>query len=361
MIKLFGQTDKVYTSNGDVVLNPLKAVVRKEDNGDYYLSLELPLEHEEYITEGRIVVANTPQGDQAFRIGNVTKTRKKITTKCWHVFYDTKKYYFVPSFYNSSVKCSVVLPDINANHVYPTPDFTVSSDITQGNKAVNLQSISYYDAIMKLVDIYGGHLVRDNFTFAINGSIGQDRGVVIRYGSNMKDISKAENWDDVCTKVYAFGKENTYRINQSSDPYTYTYPKSVKFPQDNIVRDSYSSRAAYRTALMNDLNSEANAYLASHHDPTITYSLKANIDVVSDIGDTFQVIDEILGVNITTSVLAFDYDCLLEKYTSVDFGNFQKSAKGMGNTLSNVASNQATGIIGGKSLVFNDDNTVSWG
>ena len=36
MIKLFSPTDKTFASNGDVVLQPLKAKVHKEDNGDYY-------------------------------------------------------------------------------------------------------------------------------------------------------------------------------------------------------------------------------------------------------------------------------------------------------------------------------------
>ena len=34
MIKVFGVNDKDFTSNGDAVIQPLKAKVRKEDNGD---------------------------------------------------------------------------------------------------------------------------------------------------------------------------------------------------------------------------------------------------------------------------------------------------------------------------------------
>ena len=33
MIKVFGKTDKTFISNGDAVINPLKAKVHKEDNG----------------------------------------------------------------------------------------------------------------------------------------------------------------------------------------------------------------------------------------------------------------------------------------------------------------------------------------
>lgn len=38
MIKIFSPKDKTFTSNGDVVINPLKAKVHKQDNGDSHLA-----------------------------------------------------------------------------------------------------------------------------------------------------------------------------------------------------------------------------------------------------------------------------------------------------------------------------------
>ena len=85
MIKVFSPTDKSFISNGECVLLPLKANVHKADNDDYYLNLVTGLEYADFMVEGNIVVANTPQGDQAFRISNPVKTASKITTKAWHV------------------------------------------------------------------------------------------------------------------------------------------------------------------------------------------------------------------------------------------------------------------------------------
>ena len=98
MIKLFSQTDTSFSTNGDKIIIPIKAKVHKEDNGDYYLDLETNLDYINDIVQGNIVVANTPQGDQAFRISNVTATRKKITAKCYHVFYDSKNYLIQDSY-----------------------------------------------------------------------------------------------------------------------------------------------------------------------------------------------------------------------------------------------------------------------
>ena len=361
MIRLFGQTDTDFTSNGDAVLDPFKAVVHKEDNGDYYLALELPTKWQSLITEGRIIVANTPQGDQAFRVGNVSITDKKITTKCWHVFYDTKKYYYLNDFTMSAMACVDVLNAMNNTYARPASPFTVASDIVELTKYFSFTDMTYYDGIMNLVREFDGHLVRDNFSFSIMDSIGEDKDIYIRYGVNLKEIQKSENWDDVCTKIHAKGKEGiTYDGDVYLNPYIFTYRKVVTFSQDNIVRSNYNSKAAYLAALDDDLTSKSLKYLHDHTLPEVLYTLKANMEYDVDIGDTIHVIDENLGVDIDVSVLAYDYDCNLERFNSIEIGNARKSARGIGNVLDNVVGNQAIGATGGKSLVFNDDNTVSW-
>lgn len=40
MIKVFNENDKEFSTNGEVILNPTRAVVHKEDNGEFYLDLE---------------------------------------------------------------------------------------------------------------------------------------------------------------------------------------------------------------------------------------------------------------------------------------------------------------------------------
>ena len=77
MIRVFSPNDTVFNSNGDIVINPYKAKVHKEDNGSFYLDLETSLDYIDDLTANRIIVANTPQGEQAFRITNVEQTRKK--------------------------------------------------------------------------------------------------------------------------------------------------------------------------------------------------------------------------------------------------------------------------------------------
>ena len=92
---------------------PLSAIVHKEDNGDFYLDFECDLSYINDIVENNILVANTPQGDQAFRIGNVSKTKYKILTKAKHVFYDSQNYLIADS-YVVDKDCAGAMYHLNA-------------------------------------------------------------------------------------------------------------------------------------------------------------------------------------------------------------------------------------------------------
>lgn len=365
MIRVYGQTDTTFTSNGDVVLRPLKAKVHKEDNGDYYLDLETGLEYMDYIVRGNIVVADMPQGEQPFRIDRVTKTKSRITARCPHVFYDTKNHVIPYSYPNGIIYVSAesVLFGLNRDAV-PSTGFTTSSDI-EGKFTLYYEYPSLYDAIMDIVQQTGGHLVRDGFTIALKASIGQDNGITVRYKKNLKDITCEENWDDVCTKILPIGKDgltldamdpSVSKFIDSDTQYDIPYCKTVKF-EPTIVSSSIPS-------LLIDLREQATAYLASHALPQVSYNLSANLDKITDLGDTISVIDERLGVDVLTHVIGFDYDCILKKYTDVQFGNFSKNLSGyatkVNKSIAQIAQNQRMGILGNKQLIFNSDNTVTW-
>ncbi len=365
MIKVFGQTDTVFTSNGDCVLQPLKAKVHKEDNGEYYLDLETGLEYVDFFSEGRIVVANTPTGDQAFRMTNVQKTKSKVVAKCPHVFYDSKNYLIADS-YVVNKDCADALSHLNAA-TEPTSEFETDSDIETVNSFRCVRK-SLYEAVETVLERWGGHLVRDNFTISIMESVGQDNGIVVQYKKNLIDITSQENWDDVVTKLLPVGKDGTL-LNEvdpsasiyvtSTTQYSIPYTKKVSFDQD-IEESDYDTEAEYKQALVDDLLSQATAYITAHCVPEVNYTLKANLEKVTDIGDTIEVIDDRIGVHLMTNVIAFTYDCIAERYTEVEFGNFTKVLTGLGNKVNQTAELQRQGIIGNKQLIFNTDGTVSW-
>ena len=352
MIKLFDATDKIYTSNGNKIILPTKAKVHKEDNGDFYINVEAPLSYIDDLVPNSIIVANTPQGDQPFRITNVENTRTKIKVKAYHVFYDSENYLIQDS-YVVDKNCNDALDHLN-NSTDNTSPFTTISDIT---KIASYRCVrkSLYEAIQVLLERYGGHLVRDNWTIGIRNSIGQDNGVTIRYGKNLKDIKATYNWDSVCTKLLPVGKDGLL-LNatdptasvylQSTTQYEIPYTKTVSFDQSNIVEDDYKDdqgvldEDAYKQALVNDLAEQGQNYLVTNSVPVVNYTLSANVEKVSDIGDTIQVTDEKLGINILTNIISFEYDCILDKYTQIEFGNFTPTLSGLMNNISSQTQQQ---------------------
>ena len=204
MIKIFSTTDKIFSSNGDVVLQPFKAKVHKEDNGDYYLDLVTDLKYSDYLLTGNIVVANTPQGEQAFRITNPQKTNTKITVKAWHVFYDSKNYLIADS-YVLDKNCNDALDHLNSA-TEPQSEFQTLSDIGVIDSYRCVRE-SLYNAIGVVIERWGGHLVMDNFKIEVRANIGQDNGVTVEYKKNLKEITCEENWDDVVTKLLPVGKD----------------------------------------------------------------------------------------------------------------------------------------------------------
>lgn len=348
MIKLFGIDDDDFSSNGDVVLLPTKAKIHKEDNGAFYLDLETGLEYADYLTENRIIVANTPQGDQAFRISTYTKTKSKVSLKAYHVFYDSKNYVIADS-YVYQQDCNYALDHLNSATDNTSP-FTTLSNITTTNSFRCVRK-SLYEAINTVLDRWGGHLVRDNFTIKIMAIIGADNGVTVRYGKNLKDINAIYNWDNVCTKVMPVGYDGLLLDEQylySTIQYDIPYTKVVSFDQNNINQDDYATEEAYQEALIADLRSQGQNYVNSHCLPQVNYTLKANLEKITDIGDTIQVIDERLGLNILTHLIAYTYDCILEKYTELEFGNFQQK---LSDLMSNITTSTQQMIEENNSII----------
>ena len=203
MIKLFNSTDLTFDSNGDKIINATKAIVHKEDNGDFYLDFEYDLSYINDIVENNILVANTPQGDQAFRIGNVSKTKYKISTKAKHVFYDSQNYLIADS-YVVDKDCAGAMYHLNAA-TEPASPFATFSDITAVGSFRCVRK-SLYEAIKTVQERWSGHFIRDNFSIGLRSEIGSDSDVVVRYRKNIQDITCEENWDDVVTKLLPVGK-----------------------------------------------------------------------------------------------------------------------------------------------------------
>lgn len=341
MIKCFGQADTSFSSNGDIVIQPFKAQVRKIDNNDFYLELECSLDYLEYVVPQNIIVANTPQGEQGFRIFHVSTTRRKITAKCLHLFYDANNYLIADSNVVSK-NCNDALDHLNMATDNTSPFTTLSNVQTINSFRCVRKSLA--EAFNTVLERWGGHLVRDNWNVSIMDSIGQDNGVTIQYKKNLKEITVDYDWSQVVTKLMPVGKDGLLLEDSyvSSDiQYEIPFTKTVSFEQD-INEEDFTDEEAYHQALLDDLRVQAQAYVDANCIPFVNYTLKANMEKITDVGDVVEVIDERLGINIMTHVLSYTYDCILGKYTEIEFGNAMPSLSGLMNTVQNDISTAVT-------------------
>ncbi len=379
MLKVFLPTDTDFTSNGEVGVIPLVATVRKVDNGDYDLDLVTDTTYTDYIKPNNLIIAPTPTGEQPFRIITVENTGSRITAKAKHKYYDTSRYIIADSYVVNNT-CNYALDHLNNATDEETP-FTTLSDVT-GLNSYRCVRKTLNEAINEVLERWGGHLVRDNNDIKILTSIGADNGVTIRYGKNLKNISVKYDWSTVCTKLLPVGKDGFTLDNLyvfADVQYELPYTQTISFQQD-INREDYESDEQYTQALREDLTLQATNYLNVYQYPTINYTLSANLEKITDIGDVIEVIDERLGINVTTRVLSFTYDCILGQYTEVQFGNTVPSLKNLLQTINNnikdnIEENNQTisvtindrlkdsedkilGVLGNSYVIYNGDSII---
>lgn len=346
MIKVFTGTDTNFASNGDKILQPLKAVILKEDNGEYYLDLEVSIKDAEWIANDNIIRADVPAawgGAQNFRVYNPYKKKDRITCRCKHVYYDADRY-LIDDKAVVERTCNEALDYFNSQCTPSTP-FTTFSDVV-GNNSLRIVRKSFLAAISEVVDRWGGHIVRDNYNISIKANIGADNGVVVAYGKNITDITAEEDWSKVVTQLMPVGKDGlllpetyVYGVMTYATPYT----RAVTFTQD--LEKEEGEEEEYNNRLITNLRTQAQAYIDENQYPKITYSVKADISKVTDVGDRVVVKHEPLGITIDKTVISVKWDCIQERFIEVNLGDFaNKLSNLIGSVSQTTSSNILTGI-----------------
>ena len=328
MISVYNSTEKLFDNNGLKILKPQKALIRKEDNGEYSLSVKDNIEYLDFYQEGMIIRTDTPWGKQGFRITNVEVDNNYIILKANHLYFDSKRYVITDS-YVVDKNLNDALDYLNNTCETKTP-FTTISDVETRNSFRCVRK-TLEEAIVTLIERWGGHLVRDNFNIGIRKVIGEDRGVTLEAGKNITKLNSKENWDEVITKILPVGKdgillEEKY-IKTIDNLYELPYTKVISFSQDEIEESSYENKEKFKEALRADLRNKAKKYLEDNKFPKVNYVVEAYLKNISDVGDLIRVKHPKCNVELLTNVIALEYDCILEKYKKIEFGNFKSKLK----------------------------------
>ena len=98
MIKIFDALDKSFSSNGEIVINPLKCIeIKKKSLNGWYIDVEIPIKYIDYIEQDKLCVVKVKSklNPQAFRINNIEKTQRIIKFQAEHVMFDSRKIFIL--------------------------------------------------------------------------------------------------------------------------------------------------------------------------------------------------------------------------------------------------------------------------
>ncbi len=343
MISVYESNEKIFNHNGLKVLHPRKCDVFKEDNGDYYIELEDTIDNIDYYQANMIIKCPTPfpEGKQLFRIINPEIKNNYIYVKAKHVYFDASNYIILDN-YIVDKNCNYALEHLNSNTDKLSPFTTTSNINTLSTYRCVRKSLE--EAINTVIERWGGHLVRNNFNISILDEIGIDRDVQIKYSKNLKELKVNENWDDVVTKLLPVGKDGLLLpekyITLEEQLYDIPFTKVISFEQE-LERDDYSSDDDYTNALIADLRNKANIYLENNKLPKVNYSLSANLNYITDVGDTVYLEHPKIKLALKTNVISVKYDVISQRFKSIEFGNFKSSLKSLIQNVNKVASDAA--------------------
>ncbi|MDN6291455.1 MAG: hypothetical protein L0J35_00095, partial [Tetragenococcus halophilus] len=204
MIKLFNRDETNFEHNETILRNVISTSVEEESNGLYELVLEHPRDEiGNQLTNGKIIKAPTPRGDQLFRIYKPIKNLKTYTIYARHIFYDLLNN-FIESAKPTNADGNAAIQRI-LDRLQFSQRFIGSSDIADYSEAyyVRMNPVqALIGADNSFINVWGGELVRDNFTFRINVRGGFDTGYEIRTGKNLTGVEIELDESGVYTRIY---------------------------------------------------------------------------------------------------------------------------------------------------------------
>ena len=180
--------------------------------------------------------------------------------------------------------------------------------------------------------IYGGEFEWDNYTVRLLNRRGSDKGVTIRYGKNLLDLTQEENIENTVTGIYPIWKSDEAVVELTEK--VIHAPNASKFPYMRTeVHDFTSDFDTMPTE--EELREMARLYIQKEEIgvPEVNLTVKfANLSETQEyagildlqtvnLGDTVTVEFPDLGVSSTQKVTKTEYDFLNERYTSVTIGN----------------------------------------
>lgn len=335
-MRLYEANETEFNHNGlGVLSDAADAEVTEERNGAFELTMQYPsggwLFSE--LKNRRIIYCPAYPGGtpQPFRIYRITKPMGGlVTVYAEHISYDLSGVMLSRFSAGSAAEAFAKLPQYAVGN-NPFTFFTDKSTqaVFQVTAPASIRS-KLGGSEGSLLDVYGGEYVFDGFTVKLLNERGQNRGVSIRYGKNLTDLTQEENIQSVYTGVYPYwAKEEDYfelpekTVNAEGD-FGFTRLMPLDLSSEFEEKPSAEQLRAKAQEYM-----EANKIGVPKVSLTVSFFPLEQSEEYKDLAlletvylcDTVNVEFSALGVSATAKVVKTVYDVLRKRYLSIELGD----------------------------------------
>lgn len=352
MIQIYKSENTNFKANGDMPLLPEKALVHATLNGAWSLALQHPIDGEgrwKYITEEAVAKVPSFNGEQLFRIKHTEKTESGVTATAEPIFMDAKEDCFLEDIRPTNKTGQEALNLMLA----PNRKYSAKSDITVRSTAY-YEYKNFIEALNgnednSFVNRWGGEIFFDNYEIIVNKKQGNDHGVQILYGKNIKKDGIQEEIDtrEVVTRIFPKAYNGYKSTNPVDSELINKYPTvkiatmtfdDVKMQQDASEEDRANGIIICKTQKELDKALEEKCrqqYENGIDKPKLSMSVEIvlleNTEEYREykelekvgLGDTVHCKHSKLGITTDARVIELEYDCLKKKTTQVELGDYK--------------------------------------
>ena len=352
MIQIYKPENANFKANGDMPLLPEKALVHATLNGAWSLELQHPIDGEgrwKYITEEAVVKVPSFNGEQLFRIKHTEKAETGVSVTAEPIFMDAKEDCFLEDIRPTNKTGQEALNLMLA----PNKKYSAKSDITVRNTAY-YEYKNFIEALNgnednSFISRWGGEIFFDNYEVIVNKKQGNDYGVQILYGKNIKKDGIQEEIDtrEVVTRIFPKAYNGYKSTNPVDSELINKYPTvkiatmtfdDVKMQQDASEEDRANGIIICETQKELDKALEEKCreqYKNGIDKPKLSVSVEIilleNTEEYREykelekvgLGDTVHCKHSKLGITTDARVIELEYDCLKKKTTQVELGDYK--------------------------------------
>lgn len=353
MIQIYKAFNTDQTRNGDMVLMPSAAITHAVLNGSWSAELTHPIDPEgrwKYIEEEAIVEMPSFNGKQLYRIRSKKKTVSTVQATMEPVFFDSIDDCWLEDVRPTNKTGQEALDIMLESN----PKYSAKSDIDKLGTAYyeyqNFMEALNSNQDNSFINRWGGEILFDNYEIIVNSRVGEDRGVEIRYGKNIKKdgISEEVSTGNTVTRIYP----KAYNGYKMSGKGYVDSPLLRKYPTVKTITMTFSDVKMEEDAQEGDeekgiiiCNSQdeldqalkmkcENQYSNGLDKPSVTISvdmvLTGNTEEYKQyrkleeisLGDTVHCRNARLGIVTDARVIELKYNSILKRVESVVIGDY---------------------------------------